>query len=111
MSLDHDLLVAHNLACDQNVRHRAFRVRQKALVLLALGSSLVTALLEATWYKSRRGFEVSETLRNNFSLTTFDIGIPPVWQVLTFGLVFVFGAICSEAFRNAGDARAQQSKA
>jgi methionine sulfoxide reductase heme-binding subunit len=83
----------------------------KALTLLALGSSLVTALLEATWYWSRRGFEVSGTLRNNFSLTSFDIGIPPIWQVLTFGLVFVFGAICSEAFRNARGARAQQSKA
>jgi len=83
----------------------------KALTLLALGSSLVTALLEATWYWSRRGYEVSGTLRNNFSLMTFDIGIPPIWQVLAFGLVFVFGAICSEVFRNARDARAQQSKA
>jgi sulfoxide reductase heme-binding subunit YedZ len=83
----------------------------KALTLLALGSSLVTALLEATWYWSRRGYEVSGTLRNNFSLVTFDIGIPPIWQVLTFGLVFVFGSMCSEAFRNARDARAQQSKA
>ena len=83
----------------------------KVLMLLALGSSLVTALLEATWYWSRRGFEVSGTLRNNFSLTTFDIGIPPIWQVLAFGLVLVFGAICGEAFRNSRDARAQQSKA
>ena len=83
----------------------------KALVLLALGSSLVTALLEAIWYWSRRGYEVSGTLRNNFSLTTFDIGIPPIWQVLAFGLVFVFGTIWSEVFRNARNARAQQSKA
>jgi methionine sulfoxide reductase heme-binding subunit len=83
----------------------------KALMLLALGTSLVTALLEAIWYWSRRGYEVSETLRNNFSLTTFDIGIPPVWQVLAFGLVFVLATIWSEVFRNARDARAQQSKA
>ena len=83
----------------------------KALMLLALGSSLVTALLEAIWYWSRRGYEVSETLRNNFSLTTFDIGIPPIWQVLAFGLVFVLGTLWSEVFRNARGASAQQSKA
>jgi sulfoxide reductase heme-binding subunit YedZ len=83
----------------------------RALVILSVGSSLVTALLEATWYWSRRGFDVPGTLRNNFSVEALDIGIPPAWQVLAFGLVFVFGAICSEALRNAAVARAQQSKA
>ena len=51
----------------------------KALVILAMGSSLVTALLEATWYWSRRGFDVAGTLRNNFSVAILDIGIPPVY--------------------------------
>jgi methionine sulfoxide reductase heme-binding subunit len=83
----------------------------KALAILTLGSSLATALLEATWYLNRRGFDVIGTLRNNFSVAALDIGIPPTWQVLAFGLVFVIGAVCSEALRNAAVARAQQQKA
>jgi sulfoxide reductase heme-binding subunit YedZ len=83
----------------------------KALALLAVASSIVTALLEAGWFWSRRGYEVSGTLRNNFSLAALDIGVPAAWQVLAFGLVFVFGAICSEALRRGAIAKLQQSKA
>ena len=82
----------------------------KALALLAVASSIVTALLEASWFWSRRGYEVSGTLRNNFSLTALDIGIPAAWQVLAFGVVFVFGAICSEALRRSAVAELQKPR-
>jgi methionine sulfoxide reductase heme-binding subunit len=83
----------------------------KALALLTLGSSLLTALLEAGWYWSRRGFDIPGTLGNNFSLTVLEIGIPPVWQVLAFGFVFVLGAIGSQARRSSPVAKPQQSQA
>jgi len=72
----------------------------KALVLLAPGSFVLTALLEAVWYWSRRNFDIPGTIRSNFSLSTLEIGIPPAWQVLAFGVVFVFGAIASQALRS-----------
>lgn len=83
----------------------------KSLMFLTVGSSLVTAILEAIWYWSRRGFNMSGTLLNNFSLAALDIGIPPAWQILIFGLIFVIGAVCSEALRRAALVRTQQSKA
>jgi methionine sulfoxide reductase heme-binding subunit len=84
----------------------------KSLMLLTVGSSLATGILEAIWFWSRRGFEVSGTLLNNFSPAAFDtIGIPPAWQVLIFGLIFVVGAVCSEALRKAALVKTQQSKA
>jgi methionine sulfoxide reductase heme-binding subunit len=83
----------------------------KLLMLLAAGSSLATAFLEALWFWSRRGYDMPGTLGNNFSLAALEIGVPAAWQVLTFGLLFVVGAICSEGLRNAAVARAQQSKA
>jgi len=72
----------------------------KALALLTLGSSLLTALLEAGWYWSRRGFDVPGTLRNNFSLDALEIGIPPAWQVIAFGTMFVLGAIGRKVLRS-----------
>jgi sulfoxide reductase heme-binding subunit YedZ len=83
----------------------------KLLALLTLVSSVLTALLEAGWYWSRRGFDITETLGNNFSLTMLEIGIPPVWQVLAFGLAFVLGAVGSQAFRTGAVASPQQSQA
>jgi sulfoxide reductase heme-binding subunit YedZ len=83
----------------------------KSLMFLTVGSSLVTGGLEAIWFWSRRHFAISGTLLNNFSLAALDIGIPPAWQVLIFGLAFVVGAICTETFRKAASARTQSSKA
>jgi sulfoxide reductase heme-binding subunit YedZ len=40
----------------------------KALATLAVASSLFTALLEAGWIWARRGYELSWTLGNNFTL-------------------------------------------
>jgi sulfoxide reductase heme-binding subunit YedZ len=83
----------------------------KALALLAVSSSIVTALLEASWFWSRRGYGVSGTLRNNFSMAALDIGVPAAWQVLAFGLVFVFGAMCGEALRHGAIAKPHRSNA
>ena len=69
------------------------------LLLLAITSCIVTALLEASWFLSRRGYELSGTLQNNFNLDSLDIGVPPAWQVLAFGFLFVVGATLRDALR------------
>jgi H+/Cl- antiporter ClcA len=56
-------------------------------------------LLEAGWLWGRSGYELSWTLGNNFSLAALDVGVPPAWQVLAFGLVFVLVAFGSDALR------------
>ena len=71
----------------------------KALALLTAAMCVLTALLEAGWLWGRRGYELSWTLGNNFSLAALDVGVPPAWQVLAFGLVFALGAFGREAFR------------
>jgi len=74
----------------------------KVLALLTLGSGVVTALLEAGFAFGRRGYELTWTLGNNFTLVPLDVGIPPSWQVLAFGLVLTLGA----AARAAGQVKA-----
>jgi sulfoxide reductase heme-binding subunit YedZ len=59
----------------------------KALVMLAVVSCLVAAFLEAGFLWSRRGFDV------------LDLGYPPAWQVLAFGLLVALGAAGREALR------------
>jgi sulfoxide reductase heme-binding subunit YedZ len=71
----------------------------KALAMLAAGSCVFAALLEAGWLWGRRGYDPLGTLANNFTLATLDVGVPPAWQVLAFGLVFALGAAGREAFR------------
>jgi sulfoxide reductase heme-binding subunit YedZ len=71
----------------------------RALAMLAIGSSLFTAFLEAGFLWGRRGYEVSWTLGNNFNPAMLEVGIPAAWQVLAFGLVFALGAAGSEALR------------
>jgi sulfoxide reductase heme-binding subunit YedZ len=71
----------------------------KALVMLAVASCVLTALLEAGWLWGRRGYDPSGTLEGNFTLATLDVGVPPAWQVLAFGLVFAIGAAGRGAFR------------
>ena len=71
----------------------------KALAMLAVGSCLFTAFLEAGFLWGRRGYEPSSTLGNNFNLAMLDIGIPAAWQVLAFGLLFALGAAGREALR------------
>jgi len=64
-----------------------------------VGRIIFTALLEAGSLWGRRGYEPLETLRSNFTLATLDVDVPPVWQVLAFGLLFVLAAAYHEAFR------------
>jgi sulfoxide reductase heme-binding subunit YedZ len=71
----------------------------KALAVLTAASCVFTAFLEAGLLWGRRGYELSWTLGNNFSLAALDIGIPPAWQVLALTLPFVLGAWGREAFR------------
>ena len=71
----------------------------KALTLLTAATCGLTALLEAGLIWGRRGYELSWTLSNNFSLAALDVGVPPAWQVLAFGLVFALVAFGSDALR------------
>ena len=89
----------------------------KVLTALTLGSALFTALFEAGWYSGRRNFrmwdmisakftwanwdeyvpliyrDLTKTLQTNFDLAYWDIGVPPAWQVLFLGTLFVFAAV------------------
>jgi sulfoxide reductase heme-binding subunit YedZ len=76
----------------------------RALAGLAVAACLFTAFLEAWCFWAVRGYEPSWTLGNNFNPTLFELGVPPAWQVLGFGLLFAFVA----AGRNALDARSER---
>jgi sulfoxide reductase heme-binding subunit YedZ len=76
----------------------------RALAALAVAACLFTALLEAGCFWVIRGYEPSSTLGNNFNPVLFEIGVPPAWQVLGFGLLFA----CVAAGRNALDARSER---
>ena len=71
----------------------------KVLAMLAVASCLVAAFLEAGFLWSRRGFDVMETLGYNLTLAILDVGYPPAWQVLAFGLLVALGAAGREALR------------
>ena len=71
----------------------------KALAMLAVGSCLVAAFLEAGFLWARRGFDVLGTLGYNFNLAILDVSYPPAWQVLAFGLLVAVGAAGREALR------------
>jgi methionine sulfoxide reductase heme-binding subunit len=81
----------------------------KVLTVLAVACSIFTALLEAAFLWGRRGYEWSWTLGNDFSLTMLDVGVPPAWQVLGFGLLAVFGAAGSQALRGRAGIEARQA--
>jgi sulfoxide reductase heme-binding subunit YedZ len=68
----------------------------KALMILTVASSLFTAFLEAIWVWGRRGYEISWTLGNNFTL---DLGVPPAWQVFVLGMPIVVIAAILQAPR------------
>jgi methionine sulfoxide reductase heme-binding subunit len=83
----------------------------KALAILTLVSTLSTAALEAGFLYGRRGFDVWGTLANNFNPVMFEIGIPPTWQVLGLGLLFVLGAAGRQAYLRIKAARKNQEGA
>lgn len=63
-----------------------FRVstRPLSLVVLAIGSALLTALIEAAWYGLKSGVPASAVLGANLD---FSYSIRPAWWVLGYGLV------------------------
>jgi methionine sulfoxide reductase heme-binding subunit len=73
----------------------------KALALLAVASCLVAAFLEAGFLWARRGFDVPTTLGYNLSLAILEVGYPPAWQVLAFGLLATLGAVGTLRFKAA----------
>jgi sulfoxide reductase heme-binding subunit YedZ len=72
----------------------------RALTMLAVASCLVAAFLEAGFLWARRGFDVLETLGYNLTGAILEVGYPPAWQVLAFGLVAALGAAGREALRH-----------
>jgi hypothetical protein len=79
--------------------HYGLGANAKALMMLAVASCLVAAFLEAGFLWARRGFDVLTSLGYNLSLAILDVGYPPAWQVLAFGLLIALGAAGSRALR------------
>ena len=71
------------------LNRRGHGIDMMALVLLAVASSLFTALFEAGWLWAYHGYEPLGTLRNNFSLI---LGLSPAWKVLGLGLALALAA-------------------
>jgi sulfoxide reductase heme-binding subunit YedZ len=71
----------------------------RALAMLAIASSIATALLEAGFLWGRRGYAPLETLGFNFGTAILDAGIPPAWQVLGLGLGLALGAAVRQTVR------------
>ncbi len=69
----------------------------RALTGLAIAACLFAAFFEAGFLWGRRGFDVVTTLGYNFTLAVLDIGYPPAWQVLAFGLLVALGAAGGKA--------------
>ena len=67
-----------------------------ALALLAVASSLFTALLEVGWIWAFRGYTLSEIFSIYF---TPILGIPPVWTILALGLLIAVAAFARQALR------------
>jgi sulfoxide reductase heme-binding subunit YedZ len=66
----------------------------RSLVLLAIVTSVFTALFEASWEWIYQDFEFAMVLRSNFDLT---FGISPAWWNLALGLLIALGAIVRHA--------------
>jgi len=60
-----------------------------ALAMLAVGSCLFTALLEAGWTWAYHGYAPAGTLASNFSLV---LGISPAWETLALGFLIALAA-------------------
>jgi methionine sulfoxide reductase heme-binding subunit len=75
----------------RSLNKRGLGTDTRALVLLAIGSTLFTALFEAFWEWVYQDFEPGWVLGNNFSL---EFGISPAWDILVLGLLIaLIGAL------------------
>jgi sulfoxide reductase heme-binding subunit YedZ len=70
----------------------------RALAVLAIGSALFAALLEAGLVWLKRGYPLTETLGNNFNMI---FGTPPAWEILGLGLLIALAAAFVRARRRA----------
>jgi methionine sulfoxide reductase heme-binding subunit len=66
-----------------------------ALAMLAVASSLFTALLEAGWTWAYHGYGPAETLAGNFTLV---LGVSPAWKILVLGLLIALAAAAVHKF-------------
>jgi sulfoxide reductase heme-binding subunit YedZ len=78
------------------LRNRGQGTGAMALAMLAVASSLFTALLEAGWIWAYHGYEPIRTLVDNFTLV---LGISPAWEVLALGLLIAVTASIQQALR------------
>ena len=78
------------------LRNRGQGTSAMALAMLAVASSLFTALLEANWIWAYHGYEPIRTLVDNFTLV---LGISPAWKILVLGLLIAVTAFTQQALR------------
>jgi len=67
-----------------------------ALTVLAVVSTLFTALLEAGWVWAYHGYEPVGTLAANFSL---ELGVPAAWKMLALGLAIALVAALRQGLK------------
>jgi sulfoxide reductase heme-binding subunit YedZ len=82
------------------LQRRGLGTDMKALAILAVVSSLFTALLEAGWIWVYQGFEPLDTLANNFSLI---LGVSPAWKMLIMGCLIAVAAPSRQGLRVRAD--------
>jgi sulfoxide reductase heme-binding subunit YedZ len=66
------------------------------LVMLAVGTSIFTIVMEVGWVWAYHGYEPSMTFSNNFNL---DLGLAPAWKLLAFGVLIAFASTARQALR------------
>jgi methionine sulfoxide reductase heme-binding subunit len=77
-----------------------------ALTVLAIVSTLFTALLEAGWVWVYQGYEPAGTLGANFSL---ELGVPAAWKMLVLGLAIALAAALRPARKRPPSFATQQA--
>jgi methionine sulfoxide reductase heme-binding subunit len=80
------------------LERRGLGTNPRVLAALAVVSALLTALFEPLWVWALHGYEPLDTLRNDLTL---DLGVPPAWEILAFGLLIAAVALAQRAFRPA----------
>jgi len=78
----------------------------RALVALAVVSTLFTALLEALWVWAYHGYGPAGTFGNNFGL---ELGVPAAWKVLALGLAVALAAALRQVHKGAGGIAARRT--